>query len=449
MLIFLARLSFSIFILIFISAELCAQDTHYWSQTYGTRSTLLGGTVIGSVDDLGATYYNPGNLALIDNPNFLFSAKIFEYHSFSVEPKDYSSDGISKQSFRPSPSFIVANLTGEWLGDNRIGFSFLTRQSMDIRLKARLIEEVNNTDVSNEFIFEEDMVDYWIGITWSYPFQDKLGIGVTQYFAIKNYRSRQEANVSVLSSNNNLLSTVAINEYDYYNVRILWKAGIGFSFEKIKFGLTVTTPSINLFGVGETDLNIVRNSPDANENLLISDFQKDLSTDYNSATSFGFGAYYKFEDLKIHFAAEYFTKVSLFNVIESEEFQSQSGNVILQNNLFSAADPVLNYGLGFEYFISQMFTAYGAFTVDFSSYPSDVRINHSFSKYNLYHLTIGSSLNIKKIEITFGTALSFGNDEVTIPVVPIIPLEKLDRIIDNQAAELNTFRLKLILGLTF
>ena len=204
-----------------------------------------------------------------------------------------------------------------------------------------------------------------------------------------------------------------------------------------------------MFGDGETDLNIVRNSPDANENLLISNFQKDLPTDYNTATSFGFGAYYKFEDLKIHFAAEYFTKVSLFNVIESEEFQSQSGNVILQNNLISAADPVLNYGLGFEYFISQMFTAYGAFTVDFSSYPSDVRINHSFSKYNLYHLTIGSSLSIKKIEITFGTALSFGNDEVTLPVVPIIPLEKLDRIIDNQAAELNTFRLKLILGVTF
>ena len=36
-----------------------AQDTQYWNIQYGTRSTLLGGAVIGSVADLSATYYNP------------------------------------------------------------------------------------------------------------------------------------------------------------------------------------------------------------------------------------------------------------------------------------------------------------------------------------------------------------------------------------------------------
>ncbi len=40
------------------------QDTQYWNLQYGTRSTLLGGAVIGSVSDLSATYYNPGALGL-------------------------------------------------------------------------------------------------------------------------------------------------------------------------------------------------------------------------------------------------------------------------------------------------------------------------------------------------------------------------------------------------
>jgi hypothetical protein len=36
------------------------QDAHYWSNQYGTRSVLLGGTGIGSASDLGANYHNPG-----------------------------------------------------------------------------------------------------------------------------------------------------------------------------------------------------------------------------------------------------------------------------------------------------------------------------------------------------------------------------------------------------
>ena len=55
---------FSVLILIFSYAPINAQETYYWNITYGTRSTLLGGAVIGSVSDLSATYYNPGAVAL-------------------------------------------------------------------------------------------------------------------------------------------------------------------------------------------------------------------------------------------------------------------------------------------------------------------------------------------------------------------------------------------------
>jgi len=53
------------------------QDTHYWSQHYGTRSTLLGGSVIGSLLDISSTYYNPGALALMADPAFVISGSIF------------------------------------------------------------------------------------------------------------------------------------------------------------------------------------------------------------------------------------------------------------------------------------------------------------------------------------------------------------------------------------
>jgi len=55
-----------------------AQDTHYWNLQHGTRSTLLGGAVIGSVTDMAATYYNPAALALFPAPEILLSGKVYQ-----------------------------------------------------------------------------------------------------------------------------------------------------------------------------------------------------------------------------------------------------------------------------------------------------------------------------------------------------------------------------------
>ena len=62
-----------------------AQDSHYWSEEYGTRSELLGGAVDGSPQDLSTTFYNPGGLTRLETQSFLLSAQAFEYHWLDVE----------------------------------------------------------------------------------------------------------------------------------------------------------------------------------------------------------------------------------------------------------------------------------------------------------------------------------------------------------------------------
>jgi hypothetical protein len=161
-------------LLLFSPGKLIAQDTQYWTQTYGTSSTLLGGVVIGSVLDLGATYYNPGNLSLTDDPNFLFSARVFEFTSITIDPATPEINDFGTTSFKPSPSFVVGNITAEWLGKHRIAISLLTRQRFDLELKTRFDRSDENTSLSNEFFLDEDLSDLWVGVTWSYPFEKKL-----------------------------------------------------------------------------------------------------------------------------------------------------------------------------------------------------------------------------------------------------------------------------------
>jgi len=168
-----------IFAVLIFSLECRSQDNQYWTQTYGTTSTLLGGIVIGSVSDLGATFYNPGNLALTDDPKFLFTARVFEFSSLQVDPDNSKISDFGTTNFKPSPSFVVGNLSADWLGKNRIAFSFLTRQTMDFRLKTRFDGKEDDNFLSDEFTMEEQLNDIWAGITWSYPFEEKLGIGIT------------------------------------------------------------------------------------------------------------------------------------------------------------------------------------------------------------------------------------------------------------------------------
>ncbi len=66
-------------VLLFTASQSAAQDAHYWTLTYGPRSSLLGGAVIGSVDDISGTYYNPGAMALSENLAFAVSTSVFEF----------------------------------------------------------------------------------------------------------------------------------------------------------------------------------------------------------------------------------------------------------------------------------------------------------------------------------------------------------------------------------
>jgi hypothetical protein len=443
-----------IFVVIIFSLECRSQDNQYWTQTYGTTSTLLGGVVIGSVSDLGATFYNPGNLSLTDDPNFLFTARVFEYLSIQVDPADSKISNFGTTSFRPSPSFVVGNITADWLGKNRIAISFLTRQTMDLGLKTRFDGRDDNNSLSNEFVMEEDLHDLWAGITWSYPFEEKLGIGITQYIGTRSYRSRNEINIKTSDSLGHVSAVSAITDYEYLNFRILWKFGIGFTLEPIRFGLTITSPSISLFGSGSTDINIsgagleYDNSGDLDD-FLISNYQEDIPSTYNSPFSIGLGAGYKFGNFKIHIAMEYYNKVVKYSILSPETFQSQTGDLTVSNDLTAASDAVVNYGFGLEMYINPKLTLYGAFNTDFSAYAKEEETNSSISRWDIYHVTAGAAFTIEKIEITSGVATSFANDNIEFPNTIPAANDESGNNFPKQSAELSSFRIKLIFGITF
>ncbi|MCK5702698.1 MAG: long-chain fatty acid transport protein, partial [Cyclobacteriaceae bacterium] len=113
----LILISISVFLGIY--SQNYAQDGHYWSENYGNRSMLLSGTVNASVEDLGAVFYNPGRLGLIENPAFVISAKVYEWSTIRI--KDGLDEGVdlNQSSFGGAPSLVAGTFSVPFLKDHK------------------------------------------------------------------------------------------------------------------------------------------------------------------------------------------------------------------------------------------------------------------------------------------------------------------------------------------
>ena len=82
-------------------SPLAGQSEYHWSDQFGSRSTLLNGTVIGGVSDLGAVFYNPARLAQLHRPGFLLTAEAFEVNQ--VEVGRGETNELEQSNFRGAP----------------------------------------------------------------------------------------------------------------------------------------------------------------------------------------------------------------------------------------------------------------------------------------------------------------------------------------------------------
>ncbi len=162
-----------------LTCNLFPQDAHYWNIQYGTRSTLLGGAVIGSVSDLSATYYNPGAVALFKDANFILSARVYQIETITVEDGAGLGKDLQYSTIVPSPSFVAFDFKFDFLGDARLALSILTRQKMDFEFQTRLIDslEIIETSPGKEnfaggISLRREFNEVWGGITYSTKLND-------------------------------------------------------------------------------------------------------------------------------------------------------------------------------------------------------------------------------------------------------------------------------------
>jgi len=396
------------------------QDANYWTHQYGARATLLGGAVVGSVLDLSGTYYNPGGLGLIDKPDIFETSKVFHYPQVILKGYGEEELDFSASTLGTAPSLAAGTLTSKGEGKHWIGFSFLTRHYVSTGLAGSFVSERNVLpepgleSIVGDLRLNVNLSETWAGLTWAYKVKKTLGIGISPYFVARSHHTNNQTLAEALSTDGNISFLLNGREYRYLNFRVLCKIGAAFDFDNITLGLTLTTPSIKIYGKGNIGINTAVVGLDLNgdgekDDFLAADFQEKLEADYKTPVSLGLGLTYKFENLRLYGSAEWFAGMGTYEVMKGEDITLQSSGEARPVRVTHELDSIINFGIGVEYTFTPKFKTYASFTTDFSAISPDTETNLTVSTWNIYHMMAGSDFTLAGLSLTLGIGYAYGN----------------------------------------
>jgi len=410
------------------------------------------------VNDLGAVFYNPGRLGLIEDPTFILSADVYEYSRASFKNVPGNNISLATSDLGAVPGFLAGAFKFKRLPKHKFSYSALTRQRSDSNLRYREEFKVDidmdipgDEDVSSAITLNEKLRQQWYSLSWAYPLTEDLSIGVT--FAGVRYNSSKVVGVDIraLSAFNDLGSYQFDRYYNFTRYGFLFKVGIAKQNPKFNWGITLTTPLVGLFGKGELDYSAIYEPlKEESEVYFATAIQSGLEVTYKLPLSIGGGISFKVPKAEICFSSEWFTQISRYTILEAEQFIPESGGDPVNFRVVDDLKGVINFGVGAEYQVKEDLRLYLSASTDFSAVrdgtdyvSNDIEIENNAFTSNLYHFASGVVFDIRNSDITLGVTYTGASQPLKRTVdlpddEPLIP--------DNDRALFKWTRIQLVVG---
>jgi hypothetical protein len=414
----LTRLTALLFAALLAPGAARAQDSQYWNLQYGPVAELLGGAVVGSSRDLSATFYNPGALALAADPSLLASVESFEATRIRAITKRPPTE-LSNLAVKTSPSLFAVAAPREWTGDHTLAISSLTRQDADLRVDTWQ-DAPHDGGRGSEALFDQSLTENWFGLSWAHPVGPQLGLGVTTYVVYRGQRTRREVNAQVATPGGVGGAALSVEDFDYSNYRLLWKAGFSVQRPGYDLGIALTTASIDLLGHGKASYSrsVVSTSTPPGAAVELQS-ESDLASQYRSPWSVAVGGAFRRGRDTVHGTVEWFGALDPYEVVDSSPFPDNEAGNSLRDRLQQRANSVVNFGFGYQRKVSERFSMYGAFTTDFTYAEKGDSGSSSLSTWDIYHVTAGVSLDVRGTRLTLGAGYSFGSDTRPVSLLDV------------------------------
>jgi hypothetical protein len=403
-----------------LAASICptgavAQDAHYWTYGYGPVGQLTEGTLVGGVEDLSAIYYNPGALALIDEPRFLFGLTSIELATIKAPNAAGQDLNFDSFVFDIVPSVVAGHIGANDGQANHFAFAFLSRHDTDWDLGYSNVEVIAaSPDGSAAFgRVRERVVEYWVGGTWSHRVGERLSFGVSPFVAYRAQRSRRSLTLEDLAAG--VASAIFVaNENEYNHGRLLAKAGVAWRPGHWELGATVTTAGIGIYGAGKTVFNTsvagVASAP-----LLSASTQTGLDATYHSPWSVAGGASWRASRTAVHTTVEWFSEIAPYDILTPEPAPVAASASTVPLEFQGASKSIVNFGIGLEHRLTDRFTLYGGAARNASTWTPE---SEHLASWDLVDVTAGVSLNRGRSRLAFGLGYAWGSGDLPQAIVP-------------------------------
>jgi hypothetical protein len=396
------------------TAAASAQDAHYWTYGYGPVGQLTEGTLVGGVEDLSAVYYNPGALALIEEPRFVIGLTSIELATIDIPEAAGEGLDVDQVVFDIVPS-MVAGHVGENRGQaDHFAFAFLARHDSDWDLSYSRVEVSGSSpDASAGFgRSRQRLVEYWVGGSWSRRLADRFAIGVSPFFAFRAQRSRRSLTQEDLTAESSSAAFVG-RENEYNHLRLLAKAGIAWRPGRWELGANLTLPGVKLWGSGKSVFNAtaVGSTPTP---VLSASVQKGLDADYRAPWSVAAGVTWRRPRGAIHTTVEWFSHVPEYAILDPEPAPVAGSSETIPLTYRGEAEGVVCYGIGLEQRLGDRLQLYAGVAHNESAY---VAARDSFAAWDLTDVTGGFTFATRRAKVALGLGYAWGVQELTQPIV--------------------------------
>lgn len=450
-------------VLLFAEAA-AAQDNHYWTNQFGSRSALLGGAVVGGVMDTSATYYNPARMAFFTNDSLSVSADVYQFDSLTVDNGGGAGIPLNSSKGRIIPLAI----SGIWLFDgadgHAFGYSVIERHDWSIGASARRVAQLNVIDDSRsaglenyvgQYSFDSSLEEAWAGITYAYRFTEHFSMGITTYAALRFEEVEESVSTRATTAAGAGAGTIYGAEnsigVDYWNLRLIHKIGAALDIGFLKIGFTLTTPSTNIVGLGKVfrQLSVIGldidGTPASGEDLEVNDRRDSVPTEFRSPFSIASGLSWKIRSTVLHFTWEWFLAVGRYTVLKpvSRTLTEPNVPVAIAAGLLESDDSgrflrvvdgrraVFNIAVAVETDFSDhvrgVWSVRGDSSADYLHRGPEFALG--IAKWDLVHFATGVIVRLyndddaMKSEITLGVQFSGGNSIEPQPVNFDLPTE--------------------------
>ena len=444
------KLWVSVVVLMLAQGCLFGQGAYYWSQNFNEESSLLSGAVVGGGAGNASVYYNPAAISESKSSSLAINASLFSLNMFSAKNALGDDINLSSTKIIIQPRFVSYNYVPQKAPKFSFEFVVMNTQLIELKfansvqyymdiLKSLPGNERYIANLNYHNYFRED----WIGGGASYALNDHFYVGASMFARVKTIRYNYLLDIQAhpLQDTVNAGGTqvpfysASNNQYQFLNLnnyRLVWKLSMFYKKDRFSCGLTITTPSVNIYSDGKRVSKKFEQSNISNPdgegflpNIMIIDYRDkdDVNVNYKDPLSIAAGFVLKSKDDKraLYSTVEYFFPIDAYKIVQVDANPQVSDNKTYEGlsekeflSYWYGNRWVLNAAVGFQWTPRENLRMLGGFRTDFNYQNNfDYGDRKDFNSLrqmtaDLYHITGGAIFTIKGQDIMFGLQYSLG-----------------------------------------